>query len=75
MPVPFLQQQIGKLHGQMITCSSHGHPGRGIALVAVPGAALSVLTADKQLHHMVPYWAVCIQHACMGASGSCQEAL
>ena len=70
-----LQQQCQKPYGQMVTLSSHGHPGRDVALVAVPGAALSVLAADEQLHHMVPDRAIRVQRACMGASGSCQEAL
>ena len=43
------------------TICRHGHPRGGVTLVTVAGAAVWVLAADKQLHHMVPDRAVCIQ--------------
>ena len=51
-------------HKQKPTVCCQGHPGGDITLVAVAGAAVRVLAADEELHHMVPDGAVCIQCAC-----------
>ena len=47
-----------------ITVVGHCYPGCDITLVAVICAPVSILTAYKQLDHMIPDWAVCIQSAC-----------
>lgn len=44
-----------------LTICRHGRPWGGVTLVTVAGAAVWALAADKQLHHMVPDGAVCIQ--------------